>query len=95
MKKCHRCGTPWKGFRGEPRAREVCDGCGAYLHSCTNCNHFDREITHSCKLPNTAFVGGRNMLNYCDDYRMIDSTVRANENRVVQARATWEQLFKR
>ena len=95
MKKCHRCGTTWKGLGGQPRAREVCDGCGAYLHSCANCHHFDREITHSCRLPNTSFVGGREMLNYCEEYKMLDANLRANENRVLNARATWEQLFRK
>jgi hypothetical protein len=95
MKKCFRCGTPWKGFRGEPRAREVCEVCGAYLHSCVNCHHFDHAITNSCKLPHTSFVGGRDSLNYCEEFKMMSTFLRASEDRVSRARMRWEELFKK
>ena len=96
MKECARCGTRWTGYGNQPRAREVCEGCGAYLHTCLNCHHFDRRNnTNSCTLPNTAFVGGRGTLNYCEEYRMLDSVRKAQENRVTQAKETWEALFKR
>jgi hypothetical protein len=94
MKACTRCGTLWTGYGGEPRAREVCEGCGAYLHTCVNCHRFDRHHTNSCTLPDTAFVGSRDSLNYCEEFRMLDRTRRANENRVVRAKAVWEELFK-
>ena len=95
MKKCFRCGTEKNGIRGEPRFRDVCEGCGAYLHSCVNCHHFDHLVTNSCKLPHTAFIGGRDSLNYCEEFKMINSVLRANEERRLRARMTWEQLFKR
>lgn len=95
MKKCHRCGTAWRSFRAQPGSRDVCEGCGAYLHSCSNCRHFDRLITCSCKLPHTSFIGARDSLNYCEDFRMLDSFVRAEEERVERAKCAWEQLFRR
>jgi hypothetical protein len=95
MKKCHRCGTAWNGFRGEPRAREVCEICGAYLHSCVNCHHFDHALTNSCKLPHTSFVGARDAINYCEEFRMFDTAARAREDRVTSARARWENLFRK
>ena len=95
MKKCFRCGFPWTGHRSQPRSREVCDACGAYLHSCVNCHSFDHVLTNSCRLPHTSFVGSRDSLNYCEDFRMIDASVRAQEERVSRARHTWEELFRR
>jgi len=82
-------------YRHQPRSREVCDGCGAYLHSCVNCHNFDHVLSNSCKLPHTAFIGARDTLNYCEEYRMLDSIVRADEQRVLRAKNTWEQLFRR
>ena len=93
MKKCSRCGTPWQGY-GEPRPREICDGCGSYLHSCRNCHHFSRQKSR-CELPHTIFNGSREDLNFCDDYRILDTHRQAAEDRVVRAKATWEELFKR
>ena len=95
MKKCFRCGTNWAGYRNQPRSREVCDGCGAYLHSCVNCHHFDHVLTNSCKLADTAFVGVRDTLNYCEEFRMFDHIARASEDRVLRAKHAWEQLFRR
>jgi hypothetical protein len=95
MKKCSFCGTRWQGFRGQPRPRELCDGCRRPLHCCANCHHFDRILGSACKLPHTAYVGHREVLNYCEDFQVLDSNLRANEDRVHRARTTWEELFKR
>jgi len=95
MKKCHHCGTPWQGFRSQPRAREVCEGCGKYLHACANCHHLDRQVRSACSLKGTTYVGSREALNYCEEFRMLDLSLRAREAKVVNARATWENLFRR
>jgi hypothetical protein len=93
MKKCNRCSTPWTGYGAQPRAREVCENCGAYLHCCYNCHHFDRQNS-ICKLPHTSFVGIRDSLNYCEEFQMLDSRRRAVEDRVSRAKSTWEELFR-
>ena len=94
MKKCYRCDNAWTGFGAQPRAREVCGSCRAYLHCCLNCHHFDSQNSN-CKLPHTSFVGLRDSLNYCEEYQMLDSRRRAVEDRVSRARSTWEELFRR
>jgi hypothetical protein len=94
MKTCYRCGIAWRGYRNQPRSREVCEGCGAYLHSCVNCFCFDPLITVSCKLRHTAFVGPRDQANYCEEFRMNDTVLRANEDRLASVKLRWEQLFK-
>jgi hypothetical protein len=94
LKKCFKCGSLWMGY-GRPRPRQICEGCGAYLHSCINCHHFDRRITNSCKLPTTAFVGARDSLNYCESFEMVNSELLAVEAKKERAKATWESLFRR
>ncbi|MBN1444043.1 MAG: hypothetical protein JXA90_15135 [Planctomycetes bacterium] len=93
MKKCHQCGTPWTGFGSGPRAREICDGCGAYLHCCVNCHHFDQQT--SCRLRDSSFIGPRTALNYCEFFKMSDTVLREAEARVTRARDRWEALFGR
>jgi hypothetical protein len=94
MKKCSRCDTPWNGFRVQPHPRDICEGCGAYLHSCVNCHHFDDVVTNSCKLRSTSFVGARDMQNYCEEFRMVNTALRRSENRLSRARRAWDELFK-
>ena len=94
VRKCFKCGTPWKGF-GKPRPRQICEGCGAYIHSCINCHHFDRKISYSCTLPHTAFVGPRDLLNYCEEFEMVNTELKALEARCAQAKTTFENLFRR
>ena len=94
MKRCSLCGTPWAGYGNQPRSREVCEGCGSYLHCCRNCHHYDLRNSR-CGLPTTTYVGSRDALNYCEHFRLLDSAVRASEEKVTQAKAAWEELFRR
>jgi hypothetical protein len=94
LRKCFKCGHVWMGF-GKPRPRQICEGCGAYLHTCLNCHHFDRKITNSCKLAHTSYVGPRDLLNYCEQFEMVNAELKAVEARFERARTTWENLFRR
>lgn len=94
MRKCAKCGTRWEGHR-QPRPRQICEGCGAYLHSCVNCHQFDDAVTNSCRLTSTTYIGPRDALNYCDEFRMTNQTLRAVEARTERARDVWEQLFRK
>ena len=94
MRNCSKCGTAWERF-GQPRPRQVCVGCGAYLHSCVNCQHFDRTLSNSCRLKNTAYIGPRDAQNYCDEYRMANARLQAIEARTQRARNVWEELFRK
>jgi len=94
LRKCFKCGHISVGF-GKPRPRQICENCGAYLHICLNCHHFDRKLTNSCKLPDTKYVGPRDLLNYCEQFEMVNSELKAVEARFERARTTWENLFRR
>ena len=60
-----------------------------------NCHHFDREITNSCKLPHTSFVGSRDSANYCDEFEMKNMQLKAIEARTQRARNVWDELFRK
>ncbi len=93
MKKCQRCGELWDGVN-QPSSRRVCEGCGAYLHTCVNCHHFDPKISNSCKLTTTFYVGPRDAPNYCEEFEMTNFQLKAAEDRTQSARTRWEELFK-
>ena len=46
------------------------------------------------QVPHTAFVGSREAINYCDDFKMIDSFTRAREEKISNAKLRWEALWK-
>ena len=92
-RRCFKCSAPWDGV-GQPRPRGVCQGCGASLHCCANCHHFDGETTISCTLPQTTFIGPREDANYCEQFEMINARVKAMEARTQRARNVWTQLFR-
>ena len=94
MKKCNRCGMTWTGYGAQPRQREVCEGCGAYLHCCLSCRHFDHRRTRACKLKTTVYIGSRTALNYCEEYQIEDTRLQVAEDRVDRARDAWESLFQ-
>jgi hypothetical protein len=95
MKKCYHCGTPWEGFGAQPRERERCSVCRRHFHCCVNCHHLDTTLRSACRLKHTAYVGNRETLNYCEEFKMLDSNLRASEDRVSLAKSRWEQLFSR
>lgn len=94
MKKCFKCGHAWDGY-GKPRSRQICENCGTYLHCCLNCHHFDREVSYSCRLPDTTFVGSRDSLNYCEQFEMVNSERMAVEARSQRAKSRFESMFRR
>ncbi|HZN58264.1 MAG TPA: hypothetical protein VFD71_09340 [Planctomycetota bacterium] len=95
MKKCSFCGTPWDGYGAQPRQRERCSVCKRSFHCCSNCHHMDRETSSRCRLTHTEYVGPRDLMNYCEDFRMLDTRQRDREEKISSARARWEQLFTR
>ncbi|MDR1518582.1 MAG: hypothetical protein LBU23_00350 [Planctomycetota bacterium] len=50
MRKCHRCGEPWRE-KGSPGTREDCLKCGAALHVCANCRFYDAPSLEWCREP--------------------------------------------
>ena len=94
MKNCSRCGSVWQGYGNQPRPREVCEGCGAYLRICLSCHHFDRRAS-ACTEKESSFIGSRTALNYCEFFKMADTVVKEREARTDRALSRWEALFER
>jgi len=46
----------------------VCEGCGAYLHCCQNCNHFQEGLANNCKIPGTEPIADRQKKNFCEEF---------------------------
>lgn len=48
---CASCAKPVELERRSGR-RDECPACGAELHACVNCEHYDADRTQSCREPN-------------------------------------------
>ena len=65
--KCHHCGAVTAKERVEFRA--LCDGCGAYVHVCLNCAHYDRQAYHECRASATVeYVSDKEKSNFCEEF---------------------------
>ena len=68
MKKCYKCQKPYVEPNG-PGFQEVCEGCGSYLHCCSNCYFHDQYQANQCTEPQAEFVSDRNGMNRCEYFR--------------------------
>ncbi|MBM4018381.1 MAG: hypothetical protein FJ288_08670 [Planctomycetes bacterium] len=65
-RRCLKCGAEWE-IKGPIAVREECPECAAYVHTCTNCAHFDSR-TRACRLPNTDPARDWNDMNFCEEF---------------------------
>jgi len=64
--RCVKCGTEWE-VKGQVGVRDECPECAAYVHTCTNCAHYE-SATQSCAMPNTEEVRDREGQNFCEEF---------------------------
>jgi ribosome-binding protein aMBF1 (putative translation factor) len=62
---CFNCGTELT-FSSVPGRREDCTKCGADVHVCKNCKHYDRNAYNECREPSAEVVREKERANFCD-----------------------------
>jgi len=75
-----------------------CAGCGADLHTCRNCAHFDSGSRFQCRKPIEAPVRDKGKANECALFRprqVLDATGRRADTSPRGARAAFDALFKK
>jgi ribosome-binding protein aMBF1 (putative translation factor) len=63
--KCFNCGTELS-FSSIPGRREECTKCGADVHVCRNCQHYDRSAYNECRETSADVVREKDRANFCD-----------------------------
>lgn len=98
--KCHRCGLS-KQALGEVEVlpESQCD-CGADLHTCWNCKHFDTSTRWECRENIPARVSAKDARNACAMFapKMVKDLAadkRSMPKTPNDARAAFEALFKK
>lgn len=84
--------------RNDPAvAREaLCVKCGAPLHACAQCRHFDGGAPFQCRQPVPAAVPAKSRANDCSFYEpavTLDLTGRKAADTPDQARSAFDALF--
>ena len=65
---CSACGTQLE-LKGRTVRRDECPSCGAELHACVNCQHYDAQARRGCREPNAVAeetVRDATRANLCD-----------------------------
>jgi len=63
---CYRCGTSLVAIPLPLSRRDQCPACGADLHVCRMCIHFDRAVPGQCREDGAEDVTEKERSNFCD-----------------------------
>jgi hypothetical protein len=92
--RCRKCGAEWEAER--VGVRDECPECAAFVHTCTNCSHYDAG-NRDCSLPDTESVRERAGQNFCDEFAYGEPAGSAGPKErppsADEARRRFEQLF--
>jgi len=95
--RCRECGEA--AIPGEVDPTSVCKRCGAALHACVNCAHFDPSSPRECRQPVAERVPSKTKANDCELFtakvvaELGDEEKRRSDD-PSSARAAFDDLFK-
>jgi len=89
--RCHRCGRELVADR--IGVRELCAGCGAWLHCCRNCTFWAPGAARDCREPAAERVADKEQGNFCDWFRPAAPADAGPDAAASRARAELARLF--
>lgn len=92
---CWRCGNPIGDDQPRPLPRRAgCRACGAELHVCRMCRHYDPGVSRACREPVAEEVSIKDRANFCGWFMPRPGLAPADTGAVAaEARARLEALF--
>ena len=92
---CHACDAEYEIAPGERIGfRDDCERCGADLHSCLNCKHYDASAYNECHESSADRVLDKARANRCEWFRP-GARVGGDGSRKASALSDLENLFKK
>jgi hypothetical protein len=93
--RCARCGFELS-VAGAWSADAQCPRCGADLHACAQCMHFDTSAAFECQMPVPARVSPKDARNACTFYEPRTTVERETKSSgaTPSARKAFDDLFK-
>lgn len=92
---CHQCGTVY-GLPGTAGRSETCEKCGADLHVCLNCAHYDMAVACQCRERRAEPVLEKAAANFCEWFEFAHREWRpdsSGKSREQAARDALKKLF--
>ena len=75
--------------------RETCPACGAELHACIHCRHYDESVAKQCKEPFAEVPEDKEDANFCDFFQLGDGANRSSGPSKDALLSAAEALFKK
>jgi hypothetical protein len=94
MAGCAWCGGTLEIIGNQVGRRDTCPGCGADLHSCRNCRHFDLTAAKQCKEPYAEVPDEKESANFCEFFQIGAGGISAAQSRDALFAAA-ESLFSK
>jgi hypothetical protein len=94
MPGCGHCGRTLEIVGNQVGRRDTCPGCGAELHACRHCRHYDPAIAKECKEPFAEVPSDKDDANFCEFFQIGEGghSGRASQESLVSAA---EALFRK
>ncbi len=98
MKVCQACQNPFEPLPGtQPGKDQTCYSCGADLHCCLNCRHYDPNSYNQCLSRTSEPVADKVKRNFCDEFQFSDrgkGKASGPPNPKGDMESKWNDLFK-
>ncbi len=94
MPGCAHCGETLDIVGNQVGRRDTCSGCGAELHCCRNCRHFDLSVSKQCKEPFAEVPSDKDDANFCDFFQIGEGGLSARASHEGMLSAA-EALFRK
>jgi hypothetical protein len=94
---CRHCGEKRRDLE-EIRPDSTCARCGADLHACFQCAHFDTSARYECTQPIPERIASKKTRNTCTFYAPVQSFDLTGTRAAAtpdDARAAFEKLFRK
>ena len=95
MPGCGKCGAELDSLYNLPARRDTCPHCGAELHACIHCRHYDESVAKSCKEPFAEVPEDKESATFCELYQIGDGARRDSGPSKDALLSAAEALFKK
>ncbi|MCA2979693.1 MAG: hypothetical protein INH41_21165 [Myxococcaceae bacterium] len=95
MPGCGKCGAKLDIGIAAVGRRDTCPSCGADLHACVQCRHYDENVAKECKEPFAEVPGDKESGNFCDLFQIGEGMDRGGKASKSAALSAAEALFKK
>ena len=89
---CFSCGNEIDFDRIKMQRTDTCPHCGADLHVCKNCEHWEPGSPNECREHVTEYIADRERTNHCTVFTFKDGPPATTD--VASAKARLDKLFK-